>query len=75
MHCVFVDVFSVSDLTGLPSSVMATEAVALGFSITVHNADLSLQSIPPSSNGQPVFSFEVSLDRQCSGLYGGLWST
>ena len=68
----FVDVFSVSDLTGLPSSVIVADRVPLSFSISVHNVDLT--PIMPSSNGQPLFSFEVSMVKCFPSFMGGRWT-
>ena len=58
MCSVFVDVFSVSDLAGLPSSLIVADAVTLNFSVAVHNVDL--QPVAASNNHKPVFNFEVS---------------
>ena len=55
---VFVDVFSVSDLVGLPPSLVVADAVTLNFSVAVHNVDL--QPVAASNNHKPVFNFEVS---------------
>ena len=70
----FVDVFSVSDLAGLPPSLIVADRVPLSFSIAVHNVDRSMKPIAPSINGQPLFSFEVSMVQCFPNFMGGGWA-